>query len=269
MKKKRITFNFKIRSLQVVNHIIALCGLAYAYHVGELSWSWLWVLIPMYIVMMPMGAIAGFHRLASHKSYKTSKFWEFILIMSGTIATLGSSIAWVATHRFHHVNAEKPADPHSPYINREDPANRKFTFMQAFRAWTGYEWDVENISPRYVIDLIHSPLHATIHRNYFKIIFAYVIILALINPWLVIFAYALPACMALNATSVVDVLAHRYGYVNYKVSDESRNLWYAQLITLGDGWHNNHHAKPSDWYQGHKWWELDPTGWFIALIRKK
>jgi stearoyl-CoA desaturase (delta-9 desaturase) len=78
----------------------------------------------------------------------------------------------------------------------------------------------------------------------------------------------IPACLCLHSTSAIIVIAHRHGYKTYELkNDESRNSWIASLITLGEGWHNNHHAKPYAWQQGEKWWELDPPSWIIKLIK--
>jgi stearoyl-CoA desaturase (delta-9 desaturase) len=74
--------------------------------------------------------------------------------------------------------------------------------------------------------------------------------------------------MSFHALSVITVVAHIHGYKTHKTTDESRNTWIGSLVTLGDGWHNNHHANPGNWTTKEKWWEIDPCGWFIKLIKK-
>ena len=84
---------------------------------------------------------------------------------------------------------------------------------------------------------------------------------------MVIYGYAIPSVLVLHSTSAIIVIAHRHGYKTYKVDDESRNSWIANLITLGEGWHNNHHNNSRAWKSGEKWWELDPPAWIIRLIK--
>lgn len=260
-----LSFNFKIRSLQVFNHLLLLVGTVYIYQTGH--WNLLWISLLVYFFTLPLGTVCGLHRLLAHKSYKTSKFWERFLSICSIYATVGSTITWVALHRLHHTTAEKPNDPHSPYIGREAGESLKFSYWQAFKSWVGI-WKIINIPPRFAIDLIHDPFHTFIHRYYFQIIALTCILLALIDPWLIIFAYAIPACMSLHATSVISVIAHVHGYKTHKVSDESRNSWISSIVTLGDGWHNNHHANPGNWCTQEKWWELDPCGYLIKYIKK-
>ena len=95
----------------------------------------------------------------------------------------------------------------------------------------------------------------------------YVAILFSVNPLLVIFAYAIPTVLVLHSTSAIIVIAHIHGYKNHNVDDESRNSWIASLITLGEGWHNNHHANSKAWNNQERWWELDPPAWIIRLIK--
>lgn len=259
-----MTFNFKIRSLQAINHVAMLIGLFFAFEFEQLHL--LWVSLLVYLFTLPIGTVCGMHRLLSHGAYKTSKFWEYFLSICSIYATVGSTITWVGLHRLHHVTAEKPNDPHSPYIGRGANEELKLSYWQAFKSWVGI-WDVAHIPPRYVSHLIHDRVHCFIHKNYFSIIGLTCAVLWLINPWLVLFAYIIPACMSLHATSVISVIAHIHGYKTHKINDESRNSWFCSLVTLGDGWHNNHHANPGNWTTKEKWWEFDPCGWFIWIIK--
>lgn len=248
----------------MVNHVLLAIGLFYLYF--NQNWNWLWISCVVYIFTLPLGTVCGLHRLLSHKSYKTSKFWERFLSICSIYATVGSTITWVALHRLHHTTSEKSKDPHSPYIGRGQNEILQFSYWQAFKSWVGI-WDVVNIPPRYAMDLIHDKFHTFIHKNYFFIIFTTCAVLAIIDPWLVIFAYCIPACMSLHATSVISVVAHIHGYKTHKVSDESRNSWISTIVTLGDGWHNNHHANPGKWTTKEQWWEFDPCGSFIKFIK--
>ncbi len=260
-----MSFNFKIRSLQAFNHVLMAIGILYAFQTN--SWNLLLLSLIVYFFTLPIGTVCGLHRLLAHKSYKTSKFWERVFSVCSIYATVGSTITWVALHRLHHTSSEKTLDPHSPYIGRAPGEKLQFSYYQAFKSWMGI-WKIAHIPPRYAIDLIHDPFHAFIHKNYFAIIALTCAVLALIDPWLIVFAYAVPACLSLHATSVISVIAHIHGYKTHKISDESRNSWISSIVTLGDGWHNNHHAKPGNWTTKEQWWELDPCGFIIKLIKK-
>jgi stearoyl-CoA desaturase (delta-9 desaturase) len=126
-----------------------------------------------------------------------------------------------------------------------------------------------NISKKFIRDVVSDPVILLTHRHYFKIIFTFVALLAVIDPLLVIFAYAIPATGCLNGVSAVTVISHIHGYRSYDVNDTSRNSWIASVLSLGEGWHNNHHAKPYQWCQGEQWWEIDPPSWIIRLIQQK
>ena len=123
------------------------------------------------------------------------------------------------------------------------------------------------IKPTISLSYLHHKINIVINCHYyFKVIFAYIILLALINPWLVIWCYCLPACGSYLAISAVTVIGHVHGYTNHKIADTSKNSWITSVLSLGEGWHNNHHAVPGNYRQGEKWWELDPSAWIIKNI---
>jgi stearoyl-CoA desaturase (delta-9 desaturase) len=201
------------------------------------------------------GINIGLHRLLSHRSFEAPKWFERATSLIAITTTVGSPLAWVALHRQHHKSAETSLDPHSPYI------------LGWWRAWFGF-WNTNHIDLKLIKDLRKDKFQKALHKYYLLLLFVYIAILALIDPWLIVFAYALPASMCLHATSSIIVISHIHGYKTYKVNDESRNSWIASLITLGEGWHNNHHAHPRDWNNQHKWWEFDVTAWIIRLVKK-
>jgi stearoyl-CoA desaturase (delta-9 desaturase) len=106
------------------------------------------------------------------------------------------------------------------------------------------------------------------HNNYLKIILAYCLLLAIINPLYIIFFWAIPAVLSLYLILVTNILCHLQGYRNFDLDDKSTNNILISILTLGEGWHNNHHNNPNLWHQQEKWWELDPTGWIIKLIKR-
>jgi stearoyl-CoA desaturase (delta-9 desaturase) len=210
--------------------------------------------IGFYIITGLLGVNVGYHRLISHRSFQTHKIIEQILSIVGVVTTIGSPMAWSAIHRQHHKTAETKEDPHSPYQ------------LGKFNAWMGF-WNYLPLNPKLVRDMRTNKFQKFLHKYYLYIIVLYCMMLFYVNPLLVIFGYAIPACLCLHSTSSIIVIAHYHGYKTYQVNDESRNSWIAHLMSLGEGWHNNHHAKPYQWKQGEQWWEIDPPSWIIRLIK--
>lgn len=254
-----MSYNFKVRLMQAINFIVSLVGIVYIISVDQ--YSWLTVSLISWFFIGHVSAIITLHRMLTHRSFRTWPWLENFLSFLTIYSTIGPTIAWVGMHRMHHANSDRLGDPHSPYV--ED----KFSNWQAFKVWIGYDWHVESISMNYVKDLIRKPLHKWMFHNYFKVIIITSIILIAINPLLWIFLYALPATLTVQVIGLVNVLGHRHGYRTYETNDKSTNSWIAAVIALGEGWHNNHHARPGAWYAGEKWWELDPMGWIIKLIK--
>lgn len=253
LHRLRVDFNTQIKTLQMTNILLTAAGMIYL--MMDFSWFYFAVALATFLFFGIVGANAGLHRYFSHRTFQTSRFWQYVLAITGTLCSLGSIISWVAIHRYHHLHADTPEDPHSP------------RHIGAWRAYT-YDWNRANISKKFIRDAMNDPMILWLHRNYFRVVFAYVVLLAVIDPWLVIFAYAIPATGCLNGVAAVTVIGHIHGYTSHDVNDTSKNSWIACVMSLGEGWHNNHHAHPYAWQQGEQWWEIDPPSWFIRLIHK-
>jgi len=245
--------NKAVRSLQILTHACLLYGIYYCFVTSD--WILLFYSVLIYWFIGIFGINIGYHRLISHRSFETYKPIEYLLALIGIITTVGSPLAWTALHRQHHGHAETEHDPHSPYI------------LGWWQAWFGF-WNLQNINPNMIRDLRGDSFYKFTHKYYFHIILSYVTVLALINPLWIIFVYAIPAVLVLHSTSAIIVIAHIHGYRNHECNDESRNSWIASLITLGEGWHNNHHANSKSWNNQERWWELDPNAWIIRAIKK-
>ena len=243
-----MTHNHTVRSLQVINHLLLLTAVFFG------DWNWFWLSLGVYWFTGVFGINIGLHRLLSHRSFKTSAWKEKILGVIAVLTTVGSPLAWVAVHRQHHRSTETPLDPHSPYQ------------LGNFRAWFGL-WKHQPLDLKLVRDLRRDSFQKFLHRRYLYIILVYCVILAVIDPWLVIYAYAIPACMCFWAAGMINVWSHVSGYRNHATDDLSKNNIMLSVITLGEGWHNTHHAHPARYKQGEKWWELDPPSWVIRLIK--
>jgi stearoyl-CoA desaturase (delta-9 desaturase) len=250
-----MTHNKTVKTLQLINHLLLLFGI---YHVVmSANYTYLLISLLTYWTIGVLGINVGLHRLLSHRSFKTNKIIEYILSIISVLTTVGSPLAWVAIHRQHHRKTEKDGDPHSPYL------------LGNWRAWFGF-WNYVHLDLKLIRDLRREKFHKWLHKYYLTIIVLYCLILLIIDPWLIVFAYAIPACLCLHSTSAIIVIAHRHGYKTYDLNhDQSRNSWIANLFTLGEGWHNNHHAHPYKWSNWEKWWEWDIPAIVIYIIKTK
>jgi fatty-acid desaturase len=256
----KMSLDRKIRLLQLFNHIVAVPAMIYA--IAAAQYYLLGIAFLSWIILGPISSVITMHRLLTHRSFETYEWIEKLLSYISVLSTIGPTISWVALHRQHHATSDRDGDPHSPYING------KFNFLQALKVWWGYEWAIPNIPVAYVKDLMKSSTHKFIFKNYFKIIFAFSLILIIVDPILWLFVYVVPASLTVHLIGIVNVFGHRHGYRNYETKDCSTNSWIANIVSLGDGWHNNHHARPGNWYSGERWWEWDLMGRIIQLIKK-
>lgn len=250
-----LSHNTKVRSLQVINHILLVVGLMYVFYSG--NYDYLWWSLGFYWFTGVFGINIGMHRLLSHRSFETWTWMEKFLSLVATITGVGSPLAWAAVHRQHHTHTETNKDPHSPIL------------LGNWRAWWGF-WNYVRLNPKLVKDLRKDKFQIFLHKHYIAITILYCLILSAINPWLIVFVYAIPATLCLHSTSSIIVIAHRHGYVSHPLeNDQSKNSWIASLITLGEGWHNNHHANCRKLRQGERWWELDPPAFIIENFLMK
>ncbi|MEY4331573.1 MAG: hypothetical protein RLZZ196_311 [Bacteroidota bacterium] len=254
-----MNLNTKVRLLQAFNHILTIPAIVYAMYTEQ--YYLLGIAFVSWLIIGPISSVITLHRLLTHRSFKTYPWLETILSYISVISTIGPTISWVALHRQHHAHSDRIGDPHSPYVDN------KFSIEQAIKVWMGYDWSIPNIPVAYVKDLMRSLTHRFIFENYFKIIFVFSLLLILINPVLWLFVYVVPASMTVHLIGVVNVLGHHHGYRSYDTMDKSTNSWIANLISLGDGWHNNHHANASNWNNREKWWEWDLMAQLIKLIK--
>ncbi len=242
-----------IRFIQLLNHILFVIGITYCFLLNQYDYLILSVIV--YYILGILGINIGFHRLLSHRSFTTYRPIYYILTLLGTITAMGSSLAWVAVHRQHHRYSDTDLDPHSPH--RIGP----------IRSWLGL-WGKIKIDLRNCKDLRKDSFHRFLHKNYIMIQLLYIVSLILYDPLLVIFVYAIPSVLVFHSAGAFDVIAHMHGYKTYETKDQSRNSWIANIITMGEGWHNNHHAKPWKWSNWEKWWEIDISSIIIRAIKK-
>jgi stearoyl-CoA desaturase (delta-9 desaturase) len=217
------------------------------------STGWMWAFsVLMYVLIGCFGISIGYHRLLTHKSFKTSKFWERFCTIWGALAFTGSSIGWVGVHRQHHAYSDHEGDPHSPTVHG------------AKMLIANYKFDANKWSVRY---LITSKFHVFLHKYYFGLLGLWTAIWAAFGIAALMHVVIIPAVISIWVSTLSNYMNHKWGYENYATRDDSKNLWLNAIFTFGEGWHNNHHARPGDWNFGHKWWEIDLGAQIIKLIK--
>ncbi len=244
----------------VVLRCLMHLGLATAVVLGPSNY--LWVSLAVYFWFASIGNSVGQHRYFAHKTFKTSKFWERVLILSATLASVSSVFGYIVTHREHHKHTDDALDPHSPH------------HMSTWRSWTldltdTGRWDLRNAK-----DWIKNKDVMNAHKYFFAFILLYIALLSILDPMLIIYAYLVPASLCVWATCAFNTWGHGHGlqslgYRTWNTQDKSVNHHLVNLITFGEGWHNNHHSNPGAWHQGQQWWEWDLNAWIIKFIREK
>lgn len=236
-------------------------------------------LCAIFYVLSMIGIECGYHRLFTHRAFKASPFIESLLAVLGSFAFQGPVIWWAATHRRHHHFADVEGDPHSPHLTT---GTRKPGFWGRF--WHGHlGWLFQRESTRptgwssYVKDLYRKDNLFAIHMGYFGWLLAgYAIptaigglidhgwrgaLLGFLWGGLVRTFFAHHFIWALNS------VCHLIGSRPFSLGDDlSRNVSWLALPTLGQGWHNNHHAFPTSARVSFRWWQIDPTWWLIRAM---
>jgi len=224
--------------------------------VTGISWSAIALCLILYVVRM-WAVTGGYHRYFSHRSFKTSRFFQFILAFLAQTSMEQGVLWWANHHRQHHVYSDTPKDIHSP---------RQHGFWYAHIAWFYTEPMVQK-NYTMVDDLQKYP--ELVFLDKFHIIPP--LLLALFCYWLlgwqgVVVGFVISTLLVHNGSYVINSLTHVYGKQRYVTGDDSRNHWLFALITLGEGWHNNHHFYPSSTRQGFFWWEIDITFYVLKLL---
>lgn len=262
--KELDSINWKSGSGFIILHLSCL----FIFWAG-FSWVALAALVISYAVRM-FGITAGFHRYFSHRSYKTSRWFQFILAWVATSSVQKGPLWWAAHHRHHHKHSDTEKDIHSP-------VKRSFW-------WSHVGWILSNrfkkTNSELVKDLTKYP-ELRFLNNYHLIppivlaggtyIFGeglnYLFpALGTSGFQMLVYGFIISTVLLYHGTFTVNSLAHVFGRQRFKTKDESRNNWFISLITLGEGWHNNHHRFPSSERQGFYWWEFDPSHYILKIF---
>ena len=237
------------------------------FHLGAVAaffmfkWQALVVAILIWWVSASLGAGMGFHRLLTHRGYKTSRFVEYFLTVCGTLTLEGGPIYWVVTHRLHHAHADAPGDPHTPRDGGW------WSHMGWILSGTAQRHDKETVA-RYAPDLVKDRFHRWLNRLYWLPLTVLGLALLAFGGWsYLLWGVFLRVTVNLHATWLVNSAAHMWGKRPFPTRDDSRNNWWVVLLTFGEGWHNNHHAHPTSARHGLRWYQIDLNWWGIRTLK--
>ncbi len=232
------------------------------------------ILVVLY-VLTGFGVTVGFHRLLTHRSFRTYPAIERTFAILGSLSVQGSVMDWVADHRKHHAHADQEGDPHSPHIGHGTG------LRGLWHAHTG--WLLENQGQadwkRYAGELYEDPSMRRIGRRF---------------PWLVLLSLLIPTVLGFvldgftvmgavrgyiwgglvriflvhHVTWSVNSICHFFGRRRFELEDQSTNVAWLSLPSLGESWHHNHHAFPRSAFHGLRWWEFDLSGLLISTLER-
>ncbi|HEY2201032.1 MAG TPA: acyl-CoA desaturase [Solirubrobacteraceae bacterium] len=235
------------------------------------------IFLVMYIPI-GLGVTVGFHRLLTHRSFKTSPWLRGLLAILGTMSVEGPVISWVADHRKHHAYSDRFGDPHSPHVDRG--GGWKGALRGLGHAHVGWLFDHQQrgARERFAPDLIADPV-----VNFVDKTFIFWSLLGLAIPfalgWVIagtvaagleamLWAGAVRIFILHHVTYSINSLCHFFGYRRFATEDESHNLSWLAPLSFGEAWHNNHHAFPTSAFHGMAKREVDLSGLTISGLER-
>lgn len=229
----------------------------------------------MYVIS-GLGVSTGYHRLLAHRSFKTYRPLRVFFASAGAMAGQGPPLIWTAHHRRHHRVADKPGDPHSPYLN--DEPGIQGALKGLWHAHLGWLFDKKLSSDpiRYCPDLARDKDMRVISRYFLTFVAAGIVLpgligLAITGTWEGFATGALWGGLVRfffsnHITYAVNSIGHYFGRRRFETPDESRNVAWLSVLSFGESWHNNHHAFPRSARHGLAWWEIDISAMVIRAL---
>ena len=232
------------------------------------SWTSLLVAVGLYFVRM-FAITAFYHRYFSHRAFKTSRALQFCFAVLGNTSVQRGPLWWAAHHREHHQNADTQADPHSPELRGFWWSHVGwFTAQQNFKTRLKRVPDLARFPELCFIDrfdVLVPLLAAALTYGVGALLARYAPSLGTNGPQLLVWGL-ISTIVLFHATFTINSLAHVFGKRRFATPDTSRNNPWLALLTLGEGWHNNHHHYPASARQGFLWWELDFAYYGLLLL---
>ncbi len=254
-----------LRCFSLINLHLGCVG---AFLVG---WSWTAVLAAAALYWVRMFAITGvYHRYFAHRTFHTSRFMQFLFALLGASAAQRGPLWWAANHREHHRTSDTPTDPHSP--------------IQCGFWWSHAGWfmSTRHLLTNYSRIQDFARFRELVWLNRFDLVVPLALIaglylggtalehgapaLQVTGLQMVVWGFFVSTTVLFHGTCTINSLAHLIGRPRYDTGDHSRNNFFLALITLGEGWHNNHHMYMSCARQGFYWWEIDVTYYILKAL---
>jgi stearoyl-CoA desaturase (Delta-9 desaturase) len=242
------------------------------------SWHDLALFGVMYVVTAG-GITVGYHRMLTHRSFRTHKPTEYLFAGLGSMAVQGPVIAWVADHRKHHAHTDEEGDPHSPHVGHGDGILGALHGL--WYAHMGWLFDAHGRADgeKYARDLVEDRGMTLMSRQFLSIVLIGLLIPAGLGYLLtggtlkgaitgLIWGGLVRIFMLHHVTWSINSVCHFFGRRRFAVEDHSTNVAWLALVSFGESWHHNHHAFPRAAAHGMRWWELDPSGLMIRALRR-
>ena len=257
-------FDFKttfLFCLVVVGTITVVPAFAYFFEYSWFDWTMFFVLY----IISGLGITVGYHRLMAHRSFKCANWVKRGLLIAGGLALQNSALKWAADHVRHHARCDQ----------EEDPYNAKLGFWYSHCGWLF--WKDPYRSEKYATRLKQDPLVMWQHKHYYTIVISGLVLPLVLgflyDGWLGGLSCFLLAGLGrtffvLNSTFFINSICHLWGSQPHGTSDSSRDSWLVSVLTFGEGYHNYHHMYQSDYRNGPKWYNFDPSKWLIWSLSK-
>ena len=232
------------------------------------------ILAGMY-VLTALGVTIGFHRLLTHRAFATYPWLERTFAMLGSLAVQGSVLDWVADHRKHHAHTDREGDPHSPHVGHSSG------LAGLFYAHTGWLLETQGQADwkRYAADLYEDPKMKRIGRSFPLLVLASLLIPTTAGFCLhgftaggavrgLVWGGLVRIFLLHHVTWSINSVCHFFGRRRFDVEDQSTNVGWLAVLSLGKSWHHNHHAFPRSAFHGLQWYELDLSGMLILAMQR-
>ncbi len=222
----------------------------------EFEWKWVGLCVFVYYARM-FGITAGYHRYFSHRTYRMNRFWQFVMAWLGASSLQMGPLWWAAHHRHHHRHSDAPEDIHSPL-------QKGFWYSHCFWFLDGHN---DRTRSELIPDLMRYPELRWLNRWY---VVPGVVLAVSCLAWggvpALVWGFAVSTTLLWHGTFTINSLAHVFGSRRFETSDTSRNNFWLALLTMGEGWHNNHHRYQSSTNQGFFWWEIDASYYVLRAL---
>ena len=234
-----------------VMHAAVLSIFLFPFHWSLVAWLAGSYLLRMFFVT------AGYHRYFSHRSYRLNRFWQFVVAFMAQTSAQKGILWWSAHHRHHHLMSDRKADVHSA--------------VQEGFWWSHVGWilsdEFDNYDPSRIADFGKYPELRWLDKYHLVPAVAYGAAVYFIGGWdAFVWGFVFATVVLYHGTFLINSLSHVWGSRRFPTPDESRNNFFLALVTLGEGWHNNHHFYMSSVRQGIRWWEVDVTYYILKAL---